>query len=946
MQILIACFIGLMLSLAAEAEPVVEGQVRLAAGESVAGAQVLLFDLGNLRRGAVAQATTDAAGGFVLWLGMRPTGFGLGQNYPNPFNPSTIIPYELAAAAQVRLEVFNSVGQRVATLVDGEQPAGAYRVQWNGTDAAGRAVAAGVYLYRLTADGTSQTGRMVLVDGQAGFDKTSTSSVEPLSPQKTPTASWAEPVEVHPTDAAYGLVVSGVGLETYVDADFRIEAEMGPVVVEAHQAGRGKATQTRNWILGDVDNNQRVTLADALLVTAYSLDSSIEMPDGGAIWLGDVNGDSRIDGADAQLIEQYSRNPASHPSIGKRLMLRPVPARIVGRLGDVDNNQRVTLADALLVTAYSLDPSIEVPDGGAIWLGDVNGDSRIDGADAQLIEQYSRNANAAELPAGMGELVTIGPIIGPIQPPVEPVEPPPAGLLTIPPVTLTVGSSYGYSITKTKEFPPGQYARYGATSNNSTIVTVKSGADDPSAGRPTAQVRIEGKALGTAEVTLSGNYGDAQTIPVEVVERPPSIDSVWPGEPKTEDITMVFYIVEGVLDPIEEKIPWFFLHWRLGLGAADLLLEYLGFGSTEIETRDTQITWVEYEHSQTTAYAVSKQPVSVYHSTSGLLTEAFVTLQEAKENVLQDMVLELAPGWLSWPATAWSVVGDIQMYASILDVVLAVERDESTKVELIGLLAKDGSIIPGNSYLPLLMMKNDAENETADFDLRLRVTKDIDIASAEVAIRSHETIDFGPFDVPPKTGYQILSNHTLTFTEQAGRDLKRVELELHTDGYDQNKAYRVRARGPSLAVEEVRASASMFDSARPEGEFEVSPNDQFTLWAKVLNRSETYASSASALHYYCSSDPVIDPSAVFNDDLLLEGLEVAVEPLAGLGETEKTVWLPAPRLSTDRTGTEVPGTCWASDLSKPVYYGACVWDEVEREYNACSWGVPVEVSSF
>ena len=213
MQILIACFVGLMLSLAAEAEPVVEGQVRLATGESVAGAQVLLFDLGNLRRGAVAQATTDAAGGFVLSLGMRSAGFGLGQNYPNPFNPATIIPYELAAAAQVRLEVFNSVGQRVATLVDGEQPAGAHRVRWNGTDAAGRAVAAGVYLYRLTADGTSQTGRMVLVDGQAGFDKTSASSVEPLRPHRTPTTSWAEPVEAHPTDAAYGLgrLRSGVG---------------------------------------------------------------------------------------------------------------------------------------------------------------------------------------------------------------------------------------------------------------------------------------------------------------------------------------------------------------------------------------------------------------------------------------------------------------------------------------------------------------------------------------------------------------------------------------------------------------------------------------------------------------------------------------------------------------------------------------------------------------
>ena len=120
---------------------------------------------------------------------------------------------------------------------------------------------------------------------------------------------------------------------------FTSRRRWGPVV-EMHRAGRGKAAQTWTWILGDVDNNGRVTLADALLVTAYSLDPSIEMPDGGAIWLGDVNGDGRVDGADAQLIEQYSRNPSSHSGIGKRLMLRPVPARIVGRLGDVDNNGR------------------------------------------------------------------------------------------------------------------------------------------------------------------------------------------------------------------------------------------------------------------------------------------------------------------------------------------------------------------------------------------------------------------------------------------------------------------------------------------------------------------------------------------------------------------------------------------------------------------------------
>ena len=125
-------------------QPTVSGQVRLSGGLPVAGAQVVLFDLSDLRRGAVAHATTDEAGQFALPLAALggsalPQGFALGQNYPNPFNPSTIIPYQLAATSQVRLEVFNVLGQRMAMLVDGEQASGSV-LKRSGmrTDAAGQ----------------------------------------------------------------------------------------------------------------------------------------------------------------------------------------------------------------------------------------------------------------------------------------------------------------------------------------------------------------------------------------------------------------------------------------------------------------------------------------------------------------------------------------------------------------------------------------------------------------------------------------------------------------------------------------------------------------------------------------------------------------------------------------------------------------------------------------
>ena len=94
-------------------------------------------------------ATTDESGYFALPLNALrkaaplPARLHLGQNYPNPFNPSTIIPYQLPAATQVRLEVFNILGQRVATLVDGERPAGFHTATWNATDASGRGVASG-----------------------------------------------------------------------------------------------------------------------------------------------------------------------------------------------------------------------------------------------------------------------------------------------------------------------------------------------------------------------------------------------------------------------------------------------------------------------------------------------------------------------------------------------------------------------------------------------------------------------------------------------------------------------------------------------------------------------------------------------------------------------------------------------------------------------------------
>ena len=73
------------------------------------------------------------------------------QNYPNPFNPTTTISYALPNSSKVELVIYNPLGQRVRTLVQGQQASGQHQVQWNGRDDKGNSVASGVYVYRLQA---------------------------------------------------------------------------------------------------------------------------------------------------------------------------------------------------------------------------------------------------------------------------------------------------------------------------------------------------------------------------------------------------------------------------------------------------------------------------------------------------------------------------------------------------------------------------------------------------------------------------------------------------------------------------------------------------------------------------------------------------------------------------------------------------------------------------
>ncbi|HEX5133446.1 MAG TPA: FlgD immunoglobulin-like domain containing protein [Candidatus Krumholzibacteria bacterium] len=95
--------------------------------------------------------------------GDTPLAARLAQNVPNPFNPTTSISFTLAAREHVTLAIYDAGGALVNTLVDEVRPAGANDVQWDGRDARGNTMSSGVYFYRLTSNGKTESKKMTLL---------------------------------------------------------------------------------------------------------------------------------------------------------------------------------------------------------------------------------------------------------------------------------------------------------------------------------------------------------------------------------------------------------------------------------------------------------------------------------------------------------------------------------------------------------------------------------------------------------------------------------------------------------------------------------------------------------------------------------------------------------------------------------------------------------------
>ncbi len=107
---------------------------------------------------------TTNGGGPITYVGINnissevPNTFKLYQNYPNPFNPETNIKYQITTSSYVKLSIYDILGREIETLVNENQKAGTYLVDWNS-----EGYSSGMYFYKLIADGYSETKKMLMI---------------------------------------------------------------------------------------------------------------------------------------------------------------------------------------------------------------------------------------------------------------------------------------------------------------------------------------------------------------------------------------------------------------------------------------------------------------------------------------------------------------------------------------------------------------------------------------------------------------------------------------------------------------------------------------------------------------------------------------------------------------------------------------------------------------
>ncbi len=121
-------------------------------GQAIVGTSGTILTAGFWNTPGIVTGINDNTGNTI------PKEYKLDQNYPNPFNPSTIISYQLSAAGKVSITVYDLLGRQVANLVNKEQPAGNYKINFDASS-----LASGIYYYRIVAGKFIKTKKMILL---------------------------------------------------------------------------------------------------------------------------------------------------------------------------------------------------------------------------------------------------------------------------------------------------------------------------------------------------------------------------------------------------------------------------------------------------------------------------------------------------------------------------------------------------------------------------------------------------------------------------------------------------------------------------------------------------------------------------------------------------------------------------------------------------------------
>ena len=94
---------------------------------------------------------------------LLPGNLRLLGNFPNPFNPATSIMFEVIEESMVKLEIYNIMGQKIATLNDSRVPQGIYSINWDGKDNYGNETGSGIYFFRISSKDRSVSSKMMKI---------------------------------------------------------------------------------------------------------------------------------------------------------------------------------------------------------------------------------------------------------------------------------------------------------------------------------------------------------------------------------------------------------------------------------------------------------------------------------------------------------------------------------------------------------------------------------------------------------------------------------------------------------------------------------------------------------------------------------------------------------------------------------------------------------------